>query len=265
MTVRLYGTGHLPDPAHVAASLRHVSAIIADDQRAGVALSGRAADHIREVHDQRGTSRCVAEALGQGFACAARAQGYDAPEVSVTALYRMARQGQHPVTDSGSSPSEACYYAMARGLVPESRWPSVWAADGWTQANINDALPLDVWEHALDATITEVGTIDLADRASIDAAIDAGYSIAWSTVVDKQFDAYSGGELAVPQGTNRGRHYTLLVDRAEVPVGVNSWSENWGIAWGVFRGGFYRVSYDRLADSTSTDGRVIRVGPRVLT
>lgn len=260
MTVRLYGTGHIPDAPHVAASLRHVSAIMADDMVAGAATNERAVSFVREVHNQRGSGFCVGHALGQGFAARARALGFEVPEVSALALCRMAT----PTPNDGCSPYEACSRAMARGVVADATWPVTWKDDDWTPANDTDELPLDVWEKALDATIKEIGTIDLADRASVDAAIDAGYSIAWSTVVDKQFDAYSGGELAVPQGTNRGRHYTLLVDRAEVPVGVNSWSENWGIAWGVFRGGFYRVSYDRLADSTSTDGRVIRVGPRVI-
>lgn len=257
---RLFGTGHIPDAEHVAASLRHVSALIADDVRAGATSPERAAAFIRAVHQQRGSGFCVGHALGQGFAARARALGFEVPEVSALAICRMAT----PTPNDGCAPYEACSRAMGRGVVADATWPVTWKDDDWTPANDTDELPLDVWEKALDATIKEIGVIDLADRASVDAAIDAGYSVAWSTPVDKQVDDYSGGTLGVPSGTNRGRHYTLLVDRSDVPIGVNSWGTGWGTAWAGFSGGFYRVSYDRLGDSSSLDGRVIRVGPRVL-
>lgn len=264
---RLYGLGHRPDPPHVTASLRHVSALMADDAKAGIVSPARASSFIRQVHNQRGSSFCVGHALGQGLAIAARSQGLEVPEVSALGILRMSTI----TPNDGCMPSEACERIMTRGVVADSTWPVEWVDDagkpdsnGWNPGNSNELLPLDVWEKALDATITEVGTLDLADRESIDAAIDAGYSIAWSMVVDAQVDNFSGGAIGVPNGPSRGRHYTLLVDRDTAPVGVNSWSTSWGIAWAGFSGGFYRASYERLGDSSSTDGRVLRVAPKVI-
>jgi len=260
VTVGVYGLGHIPDPPHV------VAALSSSRSMATSPMLVRPFEFIREIKNQRGAGKCVGAGLAQGFALRARALGFDVSEISDTAIYRMARQGDNPVTDSGCQPYQACAYAMARGLVPESRWPSVWAADGWTQANVNDPLPLDVWEHALDARITHVGVEDLSDADAIRQAIDSGFPVAWSTVVDAAWDNYTSGYLGPPSGPIRGRHYTLLVDHDDQgAIGVNSWSTGWGAAYAGFSGGFYRASWARLADVSSTDGRIIEIGPKELT
>lgn len=263
----LYGLGHVPDPPHVAASMRHISAIMADDAKAGIVAPARASSFIREVHNQRGSEFCVGHALGQGIAIAARSHGIDVPEVSALAILRMATM----TPNDGCMPYQACERIMSRGVVADTTWPVEWVdsdgkpdTNGWTPGNSNELLPLDVWEKALDATISEIGVLDLADRESIDAAIDAGYSIAYSKVVDAQVDNFTSGIIGVPAGPTRGRHYMLIVDRDYAPIEVNSWSEQWGMPWAGFSGGFCRTSYDRLADPSSTDARVLRFAPRVI-
>lgn len=217
----------------------------------GSVTANRPTQFIKTIRDQGQSESCV----GQGFAAGAeldqRGKGNDVPDLSARFAYYLAKLGENPKVDNGSSPFNAADGVGKFGFVAESQWQ-------FTTNNILAVPTLDVFESGLDFKLTGVYTTQGDQSDTIKSCLDNGIPVGYAQNVDSNgFDSYQSGDILGPfSGTVRGSHFTVLVDHAVIngvdcAVGLNSWSVQWGSGWLTFSGGFYYISWERLADATN--------------
>jgi hypothetical protein len=117
---------------------------------------------------------------------------------------------------------------------------------------VNDALPLDVLQHSIDARAAGYRRVFETGWSRVDAvktALSAGYPVVFGQVVDDTFLNYGGGVMGAHDGTYRGGHATTIMgyDRAGNFLAVNSWGDSWGEM------GDYRFVPERLASAFVVD------------
>lgn len=249
------GTGAKPNPTwfkplHVSHLLKNKIGAVAP----GTNL--KPYQFIESIRDQGSTESCVGQGTSSGFELTSRAYNYVVPNISAMFSYWLARLGESPVVDQGSSPFDCIRNISKYGVVAESRWK-------FDPAKINVEPPLDVWENGLEHKITGVFGTYGTEITTIKQCLDNGFPICFAQTVDDQMDNYSSGVLGKFDGTSRGSHYQCIVDYVDAGVVVlNSWGLGFGIKYGDFSGGFSICSWERIADPVNcSDFLVFDVGP----
>ena len=247
--------GHVPDYAdEVADDLerRHVGALIGAAPFA-VPPTVDFSSLVGPIPDQGGSSSCVGNALSTAVLVRSDIAGHRLARPSRKAIYDMARLIDDPraaMHDQGSRPRAAIVGMTDYGLVAEDRWPL-------TDANVNQAPPLDVFAHGLDAMVT--GHYRIAPgpgcASLIRMALAKGFCPCIALQVDQAFMAYDGG-VYVGGGKGLGGHYLCCVGYGDGWIRVaNSWGAEWGEA------GYCRID-DAVIDSMAvSDILVVTVVP----
>jgi hypothetical protein len=257
--VSRFGLGHLADHANdVEADLRlkHVGHLLAAPARAPLAVNY--ADHLDAVQDQGPTSSCVGNALSSSIYLRAKLAGTPIPRPSRKAIYDFARLVDDPhkgLLDLGSRPRAAMVGLQDYGIVPESRWPLDFA-------RINELPPNDVFQHAVDAMVTDYYRVGAGAGAAtlVRQALARGFCPTFAMEVDQAYEDYDGSfTWDGLKGPSLGGHYQCVIGYGEdYLVVLNSWSSAWGDH------GFARIG-DRAFDAAATDILVPTVVPSRLT
>lgn len=212
-----------------------------------VPSSGSMRGHVLDVLDQGRTSSCVAQACAQAVRMGWSIKGEDPILISrQDVYYRARRKFGGIVLDEGSFPRLA-WKALQEGFVPEESWPFQ------TNSGINAPTPFGV----LRDSFTQRRVLDYYrcpddERRviAIRAQLAALHPVCVGLRLDEQFRRLGPGhEPWRLWGQPIGRHYVTLYgwnDAGGYFEGVNSW----GTAWG--EGGFFRVSYEQVADPWNT-------------
>ncbi len=229
--------GHVPDTsARVACDLlvRHSSRLLG----AGGPIPD-SVDHsplLDAVPDQGGTSSCVGQAFGTSVYLRAKLQGKPIPTPSRRAIYDFARLCEAPhalLEDAGSMPGMAMLGMQQYGLVTEARWPL-------DEPGINLPPPEDVFQHAIDATVSEYYRIE-SGFGCVDAikqALAKGYIPAFAMDVDAAYEDLTPDEIYTgPKGRILGGHMQAIVGYTPNYLLI---AGSWG--YGFARNGFARIS-----------------------
>jgi hypothetical protein len=183
--------------------------------------------YLDRVLDQGGMNACVGFALSSALYLRGRIAGFDIPRPSPLAIYTLARliDGPHgKLTDEGSRPRSAMVGLQSMGMVIEGRWPAI-------EARVNDTLPLDVYQHADEAPLTDWYRIGQGPGAAenVRHALVRGFPCAFAMPVDQAYESFAGGVVA-DVGAPLGSHYQAIVGATdEGLVVLNSWGSNWGV------------------------------------
>lgn len=213
-----------------------------------------------EVHNQRGTSSCVANSVAKALEIKERrAQALEGKplahtDISRMHLYYLSRTLHHQQHDDGGTYISLCCEALKRfGIVPEKNWPFV-------VSKVNTAPNWGAMRKAYKRKmingyyrIKSTGTERVEDCIK---ALRAGHPVVYGTTVDrKQWFQYKAGMVINPVSDVEGRHATVLVgwdDSRSLFIGENSWGSSWG------EGGCYLMSPDVIEHKDSRDFWVIR-------
>lgn len=216
-----------------------------------------------EVHHQRQTSSCVANATVKALEIRERKFKHDNgqemshTDISRLHLYYLCREMVSPPKtneDSGTHISLACHVLKTFGLCPESAWP-------FDLSKINQP---PSWQAMRLAYTRKIGAssyyrIKSGGQSRVEDCIDAlhqGHPVVFGTSVDAQWNNYKGKRiLTMAKDPIRGRHATVLVgwDATQgVFIGENSWGTSWG------ESGCYFMSPDVIRHRDSRDFWVIK-------
>lgn len=231
---------------------RHVTALV------GVRFSSAAnVDHSQRldaIQDQGPSNSCVGQALATSLYMRGQLSGMPIPRPSALAIYTHARlldANYQPLSDDGSRPRSAMRGLTEYGVVANERWPL-------DMARINDPMPLDVFQHALDSVVTDYYRIasGLGCSALIRTALAKGYIPVAAVPVDQSFEDMGTGVYDGPRGPSLGSHMVAFAGSGDGYLRIaNSWGRSWGDA------GFGSVS-DLFVDRYAVDILVPVLGPR---
>lgn len=189
---------------------------------------------VMTIPDQGSTSSCVGQAFATAIETRSHISGNPIERPSSRVAYtggRLLGAPHRPLSDDGSRPLDVVSALATYGLVAESRVP-------FSEATINDPLPLDVFQHGADALLgAHYRIVDDVAR-SVRQAIAAGYVPVFAMEVDDAFMDL-GAELYVPGGAPLGLHMQAIVGYSPGEFLV---AGSWGRSWA--RGGFARISAD---------------------
>jgi hypothetical protein len=238
-----YSYGHIPDAkVDVEADLRHrhIAGLIG---RVAVALPAFVdfSSLVGPIPDQGASSSCVGNAFSTSVLVRSDIAGHRVARPSRKAIYDVARlvdQPRQPLVDEGSMPRAAAIGMLDYGLVAEDRWPL-------TDANVNDAPPLDVFQHGLGAMIGGYYRIGSGPGCAllIRQALAKGFAPCFALQVDQAFEDYESGVYGAVNGSPLGGHYLCAVAYGDGWIRV---CNSWGIGWG--ESGFVRIA-DEVFDS----------------
>lgn len=151
-----------------------------------------------EIPNQMNTSSCVGQAFATALHVAARVAGIPIPRPSAKAIYDFARGEDRPyieLQDEGSRPLAAIRCIQEKGLVADSVWPLLFHPGGISNVNVRP--PLDVYTHALEATLGSYYRIASGRNASelVRLALARGYCPVFAMPVDEVFERWSGSAV----------------------------------------------------------------------
>jgi len=214
------------------------------------------ASAVTKVHDQGGSSSCVAQSGCNAVELYQAIRGVHLLELSRRAAYDWARGGKPPFADEGAFPRTAMDRWQAWGFTSAARW-------GWDESRINEGLPFDVVKAGADARVQSYYRITGtgADRCQkMRVALAEGFPILIGADVYEDFANYTGGVLdGKPQGELLGGHATCVLGYAPGQFHVlNSWGYSWG------ENGLYRVSDTRMGSDDVSDVWVFTSAPTVI-
>jgi C1A family cysteine protease len=249
--------GHRHDPASVVRDdvhNRHVGALLGPHMR--LASSIDYSGLLDHVPDQLSTSSCVGCAFSTAVYLRAAVAGNPIARPSRKAIYDVARmiEAPHaPLADEGSVPSLAIQGMRDYGMVAEDRWPL-------TDDAVNVMPPLDVFQHAVDATLGEHYRITAGAGASmlIKMALSRGYVPALAIPVEQAFEDYSSGVYNWTGGPALGSHMVACVGFDSKGLLIcNSWGPSWGM------NGLVRVA-ESFVDIHAADILVVTTAPKAV-
>jgi hypothetical protein len=208
------------------------------------------------VTDQDATESCVAHAGCSAAELFALLRGIALPTLSRRAAYDWGRGGMPPYVDGGCFPRDAMGAWREWGFCSSERWP-------WSEAGINDPIPLDVIEAGTVAKLTGFYRVNDSGQARCDGVrylLSEGYPVIFGQGCFQDLIDYRGGVLPdVPQGQRVGGHMTCVVGYAPGKLHVlNSWGTGWG------ERGFYWMSDARFGGDTVGDVYAFTCSPMVI-
>ncbi len=258
------GLGFLPDdPRLVELELytRPAEALVGGD--AGVSetlpLAWSNLAHVKQLPDQGLTQSCVGQAAATALETLSHLHGRPIARPSALAIYTYARliaRPHQPLVDVGCSPSAALQGMRDRGLVAESRW-------SLQEHDVDEAMPVDVDQHALDALLGEHHRAapgrGIAERLRL--AIHQGHVPIYAQDVDQSFMSYDGSAVFRDLSSGiRGRHMQAIVGYGpDWFLVAGSWGRDWG------RDGFALVA-DEFMESGACDSFIfLTLAPKQVT
>jgi hypothetical protein len=169
-------------------------------------------------------------------------------------MARLVEAPKSPLEDGGCLPSMALLGIQQYGIVSDERWPL-------DEDHINEAPPLDVFEHAIGATVGDAYNIPQGDSESIKQALSAGYVPVFAMQVDDNYEHLLPDEIYTGStGPLLGGHMQALVGYGD---GYFLVAGSWG--YGFARNGFTRIATSFFDEGNATDIIVPTVVPKAVT
>jgi C1A family cysteine protease len=249
--------GHLADP--VNPKYRNFESI------SGLLMGSGSGDadlrmYSSEVHNQRQTGSCVANAVAKALEIkerhekASNGEPMSHTDISRLHLYFLSREMHRAQgEDNGTHISICCDVLNRFGIVSEKYWPF----------DINKLFVPPSWKAMRHCYSNKLGLSGYyriessgSDRVNdVVKALRANHPVVFGTQVDTRWFGYKSGEVLKPVSESEGAHATCLVgwdEARSLVIGENSWGPHWG------DNGCYLMDPKVLESWDSSDFWVIR-------
>lgn len=194
------------------------------------------------IHNQGGTSSCVAHAIAQALRIFLKARGLSEDLwPSVLFLYWNTLKAQGTIVDGGCQPRTALQTLTDLGFCSADAWPFV-------ESKVLDQPLPDAYTGASDQRLISsyyrVASTGDDKILAIKQAIAKSYPVIYGGPVNQAYEDYDGtGTIPPPTGSFLGNHMRCIVGYTkDYAIEANSWDTNWGV------NGFGHLSWDFVKD-----------------